>query len=270
MPELPEVEIARQKLTEWTEGRSIQSVVVEDTSRVMGALTGLSGGQCVDWQRRGKLLLGTLNNGLTILAHLGMTGKWVADPEPARPHQRFQLHFDEGRAPNRVVFIDARRFGFVDVVSSSKTAEHPRVRSLGPDALDSFWSPERLMKRLGSSRSPLKQKLMDQHAIAGLGNIAACEIAWRARLHPHTPSNGVTLTQWVAIAEGMTEHLEATLAAEEGPEIRYQGEKDATNPFSCYGREGEPCGHCGILVRRVVLGGRPTFFCPHCQPSADA
>jgi formamidopyrimidine-DNA glycosylase len=270
MPELPEVEIARQQLTEWTEGRSIQSVVVEDKQRVTGAPTQLIGGQCVVWQRQGKLLLGTFNNGLTILAHLGMTGKWVANPEPERPHQRFHLHLEEGRAPKRVVFIDARRFGFVDVVSSSNAGEHPRVRSLGPDALDSRWSPERLKKRLGSSRSPLKQKLMDQHAIAGLGNIAASEIAWRARLHPHTPANGVTLAQWAAIAEGMTAHLEATLAAEEGPEIRYQGERNATNPFSCYGREGEPCGHCGFLLCRVVLSGRPTFYCPHCQPRLDA
>ena len=207
MPELPEVEIARQQLTQWTVGRSIHSIGVTDTSRVKGKPASLLEGRCVRWDRRGKLLLGTTDKDRTILAHLGMTGKWVADPGTERPHQRFALHFADGTSPHCVVFIDTRRFGFVDVVPTDSVEDHPRVRALGPDALDPIWTSARLEQTLGSSRSPLKQKLMDQHVIAGLGNIAVSEIAWRARVHPHTPSNVLQSTDWEALIRGIRDHV---------------------------------------------------------------
>jgi formamidopyrimidine-DNA glycosylase len=194
-----------------------------------------------------------------------MTGKWVANPAPDRAHQHIQLFFDDGKQPACVALIDPRGFGHTEVINSAGL-EHPRIQALGPEPSAPQFCGKYLLKRIGASRAPFKQRLMDQHVVAGLGNIAVFEIAWRVKLHPHTPCANVTLSQWDALVQATRAHIAYILEAEGGDEIIYLGERNAENPFLCYGREGEPCARCETPLTRQVLSNRPSFFCASCQP----
>jgi formamidopyrimidine-DNA glycosylase len=267
MPELPEVELARRALSDWTCNRSIRSVESHDSLTVTGDLHALEGGHFTRWERRGKNLLGYSSGATGLLSHLGMTGKWVADAGPERPHQRLVITFEDDDAlPHRVSWVDARRFGRAEFILNGELTEHPRVLGLGLEALSQAFDGAYLCAQLGHSKAPWKQKLLAQDVVAGLGNIAVCEIGWRSRIHPHKRCNVLSRSQWDSLAGATHAHLHYVMRAEEGPEIAYLGEKNAENPFLCYGRAGEPCPNCNALFVRVVLSGRPTFFCPGCQP----
>ncbi len=267
MPELPEVELTRRALTRWTVGRPVAAVEVHDPKRFEGDAAALVGRAARGWERRGKYLIGRFD-GVALLGHLGMTGKWVEDPGPERPHQRVVLRFGDGQAPARVVFIDPRRFGGCWVMPDDQLEGHPRLAELGPDPTAADFDGARLRAAAGRGAAPLKARLMDQRRVAGLGNIAASEIAWMARVHPHAPVDRVPAEAWDALAEATKEHVAWVIEIEGEGEVQYQSESEADNPFKVYGRAGQPCPRCGAAIARGVLGGRSSFWCPRCQPEA--
>ncbi|TNF29452.1 MAG: hypothetical protein EP329_15660 [Deltaproteobacteria bacterium] len=266
MPELPEVEIVRRNLERWTVGRAIVAIGAPDLGRVDGDPGALVGRRVRAWRRRGKLLLGELagadgDDGLLgVVSHLGMTGKWVREPGDRR-FVRMTWTLDDGLT---VGLVDARRLGRTFVFAGPPDA-HPRVASLGPDPLHDGLDGATLRARLGRGRAPLKSRLMEQGRVAGLGNICVVEACFRAGVHPHTPLSDVPADRWDALAAGAVAHIHKTLADEAGDEVAYVNE-GGPNPFLAYGREGEPCPHCGDAIVRAVLAGRPSFFCPSCQP----
>ena len=121
---------------------------------------------------------------------------------------------------------------------------------------------------MGPRRTALKNRLMDQSVVAGLGNIALSEIGWRAQVHPHTPCREVPEDGWRRLVEATCAHIDYVLAVEEGDEIVYLGYEGAVNPFRCYGRAGEPCPRCAQPFEKGALAGRATYWCPKCEPIA--
>jgi len=260
MPELPEVEIVRRNLERWTVGRVVVAVDAPDLGRTEGDPTAIVGRRVLSWRRRGKLLLGALDGGIGVVSHLGMTGKWVREPNERR-FVRARWTLDDG---GTVGLVDARRLGRTFVFSGVPDG-HPAVAKLGVDPVHDGLDGEPLRARLGRGRAPLKQRLLEQHRVAGLGNICVVEACFRAAVHPHTPLDAVPADRWGPLAAGALDHIAATLLAEDGDEVAYVNEGGA-NTFLAYGREGEPCPRCATPLRREVLAGRPSFFCPACQP----
>jgi formamidopyrimidine-DNA glycosylase len=274
MPELPEVEAARRLLTAWTVGRKITAVDVLDQARIALAPAALVGRTITAWTRRGKLLVAALDDGCSaLIGHLGMTGKWVAEPAPDRPHQRVVLHFAKAsKKPRAVALVDPRRWGELSVVP---IAADPTAH-LGPDALDAVndvhFGVAGLRAALEGARSSptarLKDRLVDQARLAGLGNIAASEIPFRARLSPYAKVAALSANAWKRLLDAIREHLLATIAALDGhPEIDYLSD-GGNNTFLVYGREGLPCPRCKTPIVRTVHATRATFHCPRCQPES--
>jgi formamidopyrimidine-DNA glycosylase len=281
MPELPEVEIARRNLERWTAGHRIAAVRVRDPSVVRAKLSSrpsdaLAGGDQVIRDaltgsspqaplRRGKRLGWAFSApDAAVLVHLGMTGKWVHRPTGEAPrHARLGLDLDEG---STVWFVDTRRFGCVTPVAPT-ALRRSLAAGLGPDALEEPPDALGLQERL-SGRRAIKVALLDQGRLAGLGNIHATEVLWRARVHPGARADCLDESAWSRLAEIIPAHLARVVAGHQSDDIRYVQEPGADNPFAAYGRAGQPCPRCGAGLGRFVLGGRASFFCPTCQPPA--
>jgi formamidopyrimidine-DNA glycosylase len=272
MPELPEVEIARRDLVRWLGGRRILSASATPGKPLRGktnpsAVARLTGHTLRAIDRRGKHLLWTLDGDVGIHQHLGMTGKlvWRATGDPDEPpFSRVRLAVKGGT----VHFQDARRFGRFEVVPAAKLSELPEVRELGPDALDALPAANDLAAALGSPRRPIKLALMDQTAIAGLGNIHAAEVLYRAKISPLAKLGTLTARRLGALRRAIQDSLRDAIE-EELPEgdgdIRYV-EEGGPNPFRVYGREGEPCKRKDRTpIVRITQGGRSTYYCPYCQ-----
>ena len=267
MPELPEVEIARENLARWLGNRVIESARVRDRRILRGQSARhvervLGGARLLEIRRRGKYLMWNLGSRGEVLAHLGMTGKFVfrtpAEPDP--PATCILLELGGGR---RVAFSDTRRFGRFQV--AGRDTEKTLAR-LGIDALDPLLTAPRLGDQLRTSRLPIKTFLMDQHRIAGLGNIQAAEALFEAGIHPVRPARSLRSEEVVKLHRAIRHSLRVALRRERADEIRYLHEKDAENRFLIYGRAGEPCVRCRARVRKIVQGGRSTYYCARCQP----
>ncbi len=246
----------------WSSGLGLRMARVVDAS----ALARLSVGAHVDdVRRRGKYILIDLRGGAGILVHLGMTGRLrvQASDAPRVKHTHVVWSLASGE---ELRFVDPRRFGWVAV--SRDVDQLPEVTSLGPDALREL-DLVGLRRQMAASTAPLKSFLLDQKRIAGLGNIYVCEALFRARLHPRMPARRATEAA-PELLRAIRKVLHIALA-NRGTSMRdfvdADGESGTNMPaLRIYGREGEPCHDCGRPVRRLVDGGRSTFYCARCQP----
>ncbi len=274
MPELPEVEHVVRALRCAVSGRRILAadlrlprLLVQPSpssfkKRLRGAgITGVS--------RRGKYILITLDNDDVLLVHLRMTGKFISvlldDPLPRYSH--VVLHLDNDR---RLVFSDMRQFGRLRLLSSEALKELAQIKALAPEPLLEEFTPEYLFATLKKSRRSLKQLLLDQTKILGLGNIYASEALFLARIDPFKGANTLSrkraLLLFAAIRDVLHEAIEAgsTLKIDlDDPNGSYFGSDERF--WRVYEREGEPCVNCGTKIRRAVQGGRSTYYCPKCQ-----
>ena len=271
MPELPEVEVARRQLVRWLDGRRVVRAEAEKARTFRGAdrarFLALRG-RLVSAGRRGKYLLLEFEGGQGLLAHLGMTGKFVRRPEGhAEPWSRARLVLDDGAV---VHYRDPRLFGQLVPAPAEALARLPAVAKLGRDPLVDGLTVEQLREALGDSRQDLKVALMDQTRVTGLGNIHAAEALFRAGLHPSRKPASLDAAGWRALHRGIHATLAFALEEEDGDEIAYVEEPGAPNPFLVYGRAGESCTRCGTTVRAFTQGGRTTHFCPKCQPARKA
>lgn len=270
MPELPEVEFCARFLRRVAVGRTVIAAGATPGSPLRGGLdparfsAGLAGRQVTAVDRQGKQLWLRLDGPEVLLVHLGMTGKWVlGEGNQARPGRRAWLQLDDG---HRLDYLDPRRFGRLHLLSAAEAAVHPEVADLGPDALELAERPGGLHRALNGTRRTIKEVLMDQRRIAGVGNIYAVEALFEVGLHPETPANQVSLAQADALAVALGQVMRASLERETAGEITYLHEAQSENPFTVYGRAGEPCRACATPIVRTVRQGRSTFFCPRCQP----
>jgi formamidopyrimidine-DNA glycosylase len=271
MPELPEVEIAARHLRSWARGRRIVEARAERTRVIRGQqprrFAELVGHRLVDVERAGKWMLLSFDGGEGLISHLGMTGKWVRRAERDLPgsHVRASLTLDDRHS---IDYRDPRLFGRLVRGKVDALRSLPAWRSLGPDPLAGI-DVARFESLLRKTRRSIKEALMDQRLLAGLGNIQVAESLYRASLHPQRPAPSLRLEEVSRLARAIEESLRFTLGLEDSPApLTYVEEPGADNSFLVYGHAGEPCGNCGTEIERIVQGGRSTFFCPHCQPLA--
>jgi formamidopyrimidine-DNA glycosylase len=264
MPELPDVEMARRLLEQLMRGATITRA--ESSDRVVtrpqspGTLSRILVGHSVRAvERRGKWLRLSLDDGRRLFSHLGMTGDFTgADVDaPAQRFERARFDVKKGAHSGSIRYLDARRFGRLLAARD----DIPEWSELGPDPLSDGLDAALLTNALARSRRPVKDALMDQTVLAGIGNILATEGLWHARLDPRSRSDRLTPRDASAIVRGLRTAIGRQMKAREKTA---QG-SEPRETFAAYGREGEPCRRCRRPLRRIVLGGRTTTFCAHCQ-----
>jgi formamidopyrimidine-DNA glycosylase len=268
VPELPEVEIASRQLRAWAKGRRVVSAKAERSRVIRGQspqrFAQLAGHRLEEVERSGKWMLLRFDGGEGLLSHLGMTGKWIRrDREAAPPsHVRATLELEDGHALD---YRDPRLFGRLIRGNVERLRRLPALAALGPDPLPGV-DTGRLYDALRKTRRSLKEALMDQRTLAGLGNIQVSEALHRARLHPQRLGVSVSPDEAARLASAIGEALRAALEGEDSPDPITYVEEGGENIFLVYDRAGEPCSNCGTSIERIVQGGRSTYFCPHCQP----
>jgi formamidopyrimidine-DNA glycosylase len=272
MPELPEIETIRRGLLPLLTGRKVLEVKVRERRLrepiAVRGLARLRGATVTGIRRRSKYLLMDTDSGLTLLIHLGMTGQlWVADAvRPRRPHEHVVFALDNYR---ELRFADARRFGLLRLLKSDKAHRDPRLKGLGPEPLDEGLTGEALYRITRGRVKPVKNFLMDTRAIAGVGNIYACEALYRCRLNPKRAVGKIGREVWDRLLANLRDVLNEAISAG-GTTLRdfLNAEGDAgyfAISLRVYDRAGEPCGRCRARIRRIVQAGRSTFYCPRCQ-----
>ena len=268
MPELPEVETTVRGLRKVLDGRQIVRVEQRrgDLRRAFPQDLGqrLTGARVTGLGRRAKYGLIDTDRGDTLVFHLGMSGHWRIDPAGIGKHDHLLLETDEGR---RLALNDARRFGSVDLIPTGALHRWPAFRALGPEPTSEVTGAW-LKTKFAGRTAPVKTMLMDQRVIAGLGNIYACEALHRARIDPRRPAGRASRARLEALAAAIPAVLDEAIAAG-GSSLRDFVSPDGelgyfAKDFAVYDREGMACS-CGGKVRRIVQGGRSTFFCPKCQ-----
>ena len=267
MPELPEVETTVRGLAHVLEGRRIASVEARrpDLRRALPVDLGqrLTGAVVTGLRRRAKYGLIDTDRGDTLVFHLGMSGHWRVDPAAIGKHDHFIIATEDGR---RVALNDARRFGSLDLIPTDELGSWPTFEALGPEPLD--LDPRELKRRLSGRKAAIKLLLLDQRIVAGLGNIYVCEALYRAGIHPRRAGGSLSLERLRRLVSAIHDVLAAAIAAG-GSTLRDFAAPDGelgyfSKTFAVYDREGRACG-CGGRVRRIVQGGRSTFYCPRCQ-----
>ena len=274
MPELPEVETVKRIAEPLLLGRTITGVELNPDFRqvlvgpdgVDAALT-LPGMVITALTRRGKYLIANLDPGWHLIMHLRMTGRLLVvdtESEPVR-FQHLALHLDNG---TDVRFADQRKFGRVQLaLTDDVKALNAR---LGIEPLTLGFTPFRLGELLGGRKAPVKSMLLNQHLIAGLGNIYVDEALFRAGIHPLIPANQLNQTLLAALVEAIRHVLKAgirnqgtTFSSFENP----YGEKGRNADYlRVYGKHGQQCPRCGYELERLIVGGRGTTVCALCQP----
>ena len=273
MPELPEVEVLRRSLERRLPGRRILRVETRspmlreplDRRRLRRLLEGR---RVEGLRRRAKYLWIDLEGGSTLVIHLGMSGRLtvVAEHTPEELHEHLLCHLDRGE---RLRLVDPRRFGVAFAAPSAALAGDPHFTHLGIEPLEGELTGEYLRGRARGRRGPVKNFLMDGRIVVGVGNIYASESLWRARVHPRRSTARVSAATWERLAENVRAVL--TDAIEQGGTTLndfIDGEGNSGYfqvALSVYGREGEDCPRCAREVRRLVMAGRSTFYCPGCQ-----
>jgi formamidopyrimidine-DNA glycosylase len=267
MPELPEVETTVRGLARVLEGRRIARVEARraDLRRAFPEDLGqrLTGARVTSLGRRAKYGLIHTDRCDTMIFHLGMSGSWRIDHATLGKHDHLLLETDEGK---RLALNDPRRFGSVDLVATDVLDEWPAFKALGPEPFD--LDPRDLHKRLRGRTAAIKLLLGDQRIVAGLGNIYVCEALFRAGIHPKRAGGSVSLDRLKRLVRAAKDVLGEAIEAG-GSSLKDFASPDGelgyfSKSFAVYDREVQPCA-CGGTVKRIVQGGRSTFYCPRCQ-----
>jgi formamidopyrimidine-DNA glycosylase len=268
MPELPEVETIRAELAPRLEGRSLARVEILDPRLtrpidLFEVAEELEGDRIVAVERRGKYLVLRLESGLALLVHLRMTGGFHWQPTT---HERAVLQLDDG---TRLVYRDVRRFGTWLVLEDAELEPYLAAKN-GPEPLGPRFTAEWLAAQLARRRAPVKAVLLDQRVVAGLGNIYADEALWRARINPLRPASELTRDEIARVHRAIRAALRTGIARQ-GSTLSTYARPDGSSgsmqdEFRVYGRDGLPCPRCRTPIAKARVGGRGTWFCPHCQP----
>jgi formamidopyrimidine-DNA glycosylase len=262
MPELPDVEVVRCDLERSLVGATVRAATCADARLARPGSPGafaraLVGRTFEDVVRRGKWLRLDLDDGAKAFSHLGMTGGWMHVAVDAPPLRFERARIDVGRRgrATSVRYVDSRRFGRL-IAAREDIADWI---ALGPDPLADGIDVRRLSEALAKRRRSVKEILMDQRVIAGVGNILATEALWMARVDPRSPGDALLPADSRAIAKAIRSAIARELADRSR---KVDGEAGS---FLVYGRAGKPCPRCGGHLVRVDLGGRTSVFCRRCQ-----
>ncbi len=275
MPELPEVETVARGLRETILGRRILSVRLNKTDFIddPAALERNLPGRLIEAvERYGKFMLLRLSAlpendaGASLLVHLGMTGHLLPKPAaaPSEKHTHVWFALDDGR---ELRYTDARRFGRMAYLAGKELRDE--LQRFGAEPLDI--DDAEFARRIRGRRARIKSLLLDQSVLRGVGNIYADESLWRAKIHPARLGSSLSARQTAALRRALQDilrkaiHLRGSSISDfldaEGEPGNYQLHHRA------YGREGKECHRCGALIRRAIIAGRSSYFCPRCQPA---
>ncbi len=268
MPELPEVETLVKILNFVLKGLTPVALEVKQAKifRSPSYLSKALRHPIKEVKRRGKLIM-LVASPYVWLIHLKMTGQlwWQLKTTPYPPHTHLILSFAETEYQLR--YADLRQFGYWQIVSEKDLWQVPYLKRLGPEALSI--DVKTLWQRLQKHKIAIKKLLLDQHCLAGLGNIYSDEALWLARIHPLKPANLLCPSEVKRLGWAIKKALVRGIKFQgssirdyllpNGQRGRYQ------NHRLVYGREGKPCFRCGSLIEKIKIGGRSTHFCPNCQ-----
>ena len=275
MPELPEVETVRQGLADVLEGRRlhrVQAMRPDLRFPLPENFEGrLSGRQVEKLARRGKYLLIHLQERLTLIAHLGMSGRFRIFNTSTPPLERHDHVVFEAEGGISVRFNDPRRFGFMDLADTDTLAGHKMLKNMGPEPLANDFNGPVLAAALKGRKSPIKAALLDQSVIAGMGNIYVSEALFRAGLSPKRKSGTVQGGRAENLARAIRDVLNEAIAAG-GSSLRDHRQPSGElgyfqHSFAVYGCTGQPCPGCTCDptrtggIRRITQSGRSTFYC---------
>ncbi len=291
MPELPEVETVRRGLAPHIEGKRIKKAVLNRadlrfplpprfSARMQGA-------RLIRLQRRAKYLLAELHgrdgDAFYWLSHLGMSGRYMITPPDAARHEpgdyahevaaqvadkhiHVELFFEDG---THLAYADPRRFGFMELVDRPEASAF--LADLGPEPLGNMFHLDGLLAACAGRKTPIKNLLLDQRVVAGLGNIYVCEALFMAGISPRRKAANIGAKRLARLVPAIRDVLTRAIAAG-GSTLRDFAHEDGglgyfQHSFAVYGREGETCSRddCSASIRRIVQSGRSSFYCPSCQ-----
>src|SRR5438105_2415876 len=275
MPELPEVEHVVRALRRVVVGRTIVATEIR-LPKLIGPTSAavfkrkLKNLRITGVSRRGKFILMELDSDRILAVHLRMTGKFLYltgdDEVPKHTHAIFYLDNDR-----RLVFRDQRQFGVMKLIARARLAKTKGIRELAPEPLSDDFSSAYLNEIVGRSRRSLKTLLLDQSKVLGLGNIYAAEALFRAGINPFRIAAQLSAPRVERLHQAICEVLSAAITDSSTSRISLEHPNgfsygEAFERFwQVYDREGEPCVKCGAKIRRIMHGGRSTYWCPRCQ-----
>jgi formamidopyrimidine-DNA glycosylase len=274
MPELPEVETVMRGLDRALTGQVLARAEATrpDLRRPFppDLRQALTGARITGFRRRAKYILMRTDRGRSVLIHLGMSGRMVLGGLP-QAHEHLVMETESGV---RVGFVDPRRFGSVDLVTTAAEDGHPLLAGLGPEPLDDSFDSRMLEASLAGRRTPIKAALLDQRVVAGLGNIYVSEALFRAGIAPRRLAGSIPGARAARLVPQIKATLRDAIAAggsslrdyvQPGGELGY-----FQHAWKVYGRAGQPCERCPgppacAGIRQIVQGARSTFYCPRTQ-----
>lgn len=275
MPELPEVELMAQSLDRLVSKRKIEKAELlrEKLAPANSAAefaAGLANAAIEKVGRRGKHILFYLDSGRVLLTHLRMTGRFMllSGERDLPKHVHAVFYFAD---ENKLVFQDQRHFGMMKLIELGQVSETKELKCLAPEPLSDDFSVRYLLEVLSKSKRSLKELLLDQTKVCGLGNIYVAEALYLARIHPQIPAHRLSEKR----AKNLYEAIRYVLAESirHGSTLNVDPEKidgsyyggDYEGHWRVYARENKSCAACQTPIKRIVQGGRSTFFCSKCQ-----
>jgi formamidopyrimidine-DNA glycosylase len=273
MPELPEVETVARGLAGAICNATIERVIKRRKDlRVpfpMQLETRLEARAIVSVSRRAKYILMVLSDQQVIIAHLGMSGKFLVKQGKVNAfdtHDHLALYLSNGVT---MIFNDPRRFGVFLLSNTKEVNHHPLLKNLGPEPLSGVFDSAYLYAQLRTKKQPIKTAIMDQKLVVGVGNIYAAEALFQAGIKPTRRASSLTLKQCAVLVEEIRCVLRAAIASGGSTlrdYVRSSGDVGSfQHHFNVYGRKDLPCLHCKTPIKSLIQAGRSTFFCPSCQ-----
>jgi len=278
MPELPEVEVVRRGLAAHVTGHSITAVRVQHPRAVRRHEAGpadltarLLGSTITGTGRRGKFLWLTLDGGDALVVHLGMSGQMLLGEVVKTEHLRIATLLDDGTA---LSFVDQRTFGgwmLAELVTVDGSEVPQPVAHIARDPLDPLFDRDAVVKVLRRKHSEIKRQLLDQTVVSGIGNIYADEALWRAKVNGARLADTLSRPTLGALLDHAGDVMRDALGqggtSFDSLYVNVNGESGYFDrSLDAYGREGEPCGRCGAVMRREKFMNRSSYYCPKCQP----
>lgn len=295
MPELPEVETVRRTLAPHLIGQRVMEVKIF-LPKIVRYLNAekfneiLTGKSFLEINRRGKYLLCHLSEGWTLVVHLGMSGQLIyffGDPiefdleNRSFSHRDIESELSKAKFMRHVhvimqldkqgflIYHDIRRFGYLTVCPTVEHLSLKGIRDLGPEPLDDNFKLDILKRQFKTRKGKIKQLLLDQHLVAGIGNIYADEILFNAGIHPLRTGDSLTLKEFKRLYAAIRVILQKGIELNGTSISDYVDGEGWPGSFQeelkVYQREGKPCCNCSSIIERIKLGGRSAYFCPLCQ-----
>lgn len=273
MPELPEVETIVRGIQQQVIGKKIAKVMVRNKSLrypIPAQISAVLNNAHINRvHRRSKYILVELDNGYTMLMHLGMSGRIhiQQDTTSFEKHDHFILKFKN--STTILKFNDPRRFGIIDLCRTDQISENRFLKKLGPEPLDRSWSIDLFYNKSRNRNSTIKSFIMDAKNVVGIGNIYASEALFVAKIHPLRKAGSLTYAEITALHKAIRTVLKKAIQAG-GSSLKDYRKTDGSlgyfsYQFNVYDREGQECKKCKTIIQNVKISNRSSFFCPACQ-----